>query len=136
MSDAETETKGRHAAPDDDPNSDPPPSAGDGGEHAAEDTSEDAGEDAGEDTGEDTGEGKSDGEDDEGHGTRYPGADPEDQEEIEEDRQERLDPDNRPEGAEIDNTDREFDAKKGMFTDAEGYDQAEEKFPAIGEQEA
>jgi hypothetical protein len=72
----------------------------------------------------------------EGHGTRQPGADPEDAEEIEEERQERLDPDNRPEDAQVDNTDREFDAKKGMFTDAEGYDAAEEKYPAIGEQEA
>jgi hypothetical protein len=97
MSESETETQGRQAAPDDDPG---------------------------------------DSENDEGHGTRYPGADPEDEEEIEEDRQERLDPDNRPDGAEIDNTDREFDAKKGMFTDAEGYDEAEEKFPDIGEQEA
>ena len=93
MTEPETETTGRHAAPDDDPNSDG-----------------------------------------EGHGTRYPGADPADEEQIEEDREQRLDPDNRPEGAEIDNTDREFDATKGMFTDADGYDQAEEKYPAIGEQ--
>ena len=73
---------------------------------------------------------------DEGHGTRYPGADPEDEEEIEEEREKRLDPDNRPDNAEVDNTDREFDPKKGMFTDDEGYDQAEEKFPGIGEQGA
>jgi hypothetical protein len=30
------EEPGRHAAPDDDPNSDPPPVAGDGGEHRAD----------------------------------------------------------------------------------------------------
>jgi hypothetical protein len=34
MSDSEPET-GRHAAPDDDPNSDPPPLAGEGGDHRA-----------------------------------------------------------------------------------------------------
>jgi hypothetical protein len=73
---------------------------------------------------------------DEGHGTRYPGADPEDEEEIEEERKRRLDPDNRPDNAEVDNTDRDFDAKKGRFTDADDYDQAEEKFPDIGEQGA
>jgi hypothetical protein len=121
MTEPETEHPGRHAAPDDDPNSDPPPVAGEGGEHAAADSDGDADDD---------------GADGEGHGTRQPGADPEDEEEIEEEREQRLDPDNRPEGAQVDNTDREFDAKKGMFTDAEGYDAAEEKYPAIGEQEA
>jgi hypothetical protein len=124
MSEAETENQGRHAAPDDDPNSDPPPTAGEGGEHAAEDS----------DDSESSGDETEDGEDGEGHGTRYPGADPEDKEEIEEDREKRLDPDNRPDGAEIDNSDRDFDAKKGMFTDTDGYDQAEEKFPALGEE--
>ena len=67
---------------------------------------------------------------------RQPGADPEDEEQIEEERKERLDPENRPEGAEVDNTDRDFDAEKGMYTDAEGYEQAEERFPPIGEQGA
>jgi len=76
------------------------------------------------------------GEAEEESGTRQPGADPEDAEEIEEERQERLDPDNRPEGAEVDNTDREFDAEKGLYTDSEGYDQADEKFPPIGGQGA
>ena len=76
------------------------------------------------------------GEAEEESGTRQPGADPEDAEEIEEERQERLDPDNRPDGAEVDNTDREFDAEKGLYTDSEGYEQAEEKFPPIGEQGA
>jgi len=69
-------------------------------------------------------------------GTKQPGADPADEEEIEQERQERLDPDNRPDDVEVDNTDREFDAEKGMYTDSEGYEQAEEKFPPIGEQGA
>ena len=55
---------------------------------------------------------------------------------MEEERERRLDPDNRPDNVEVDNTDRDFDAKKGMFTDAEGYDEAEEKFPDLGEQGA
>ena len=69
-------------------------------------------------------------------GAEQPGADPEDEQEIEQDREERLDPDNRPDQAEIDNSEREFDATKGMFKDSEGYDEAEPKFPDIGEQEA
>ena len=76
------------------------------------------------------------GEAEEESGTKQPGADPADEEEIEADRQERLDPENRPDGAEVDNTDREFDAEKGLYTDSEGYDEAEEKFPPIGEQGA
>jgi hypothetical protein len=74
--------------------------------------------------------------DDGGHGTRYPGADPADEEKIEEEREQRLDPDNRPDNVEVDNTDRDFDAEKGMFTDDDDYDQAEAKFPPIGEQGA
>ena len=64
--------------------------------------------------------------------------DPEDvdEAEVERERAERLDPDNRPDGAEIDNTDRDFDVEKGMFADTEGYEQAEPKFPAEGEQGA
>ena len=38
---------------------------------------------------------------------------------IEEERTERLDPDNRPPNAEVDNTDREFDVVHGRFTDSE-----------------
>jgi len=68
--------------------------------------------------------------------SQQPGADPDDAEEIEAERQERLDPDNRPEDAEVDNSDREFDAEKGMYTDSEGYEQAEERFPPLGEQGA
>ena len=58
------------------------------------------------------------------------------EEEVEEERRERLDPENRPDQAEVDNTDREFDVEKGMFTDSEGYEEAEERFPPVGEQGA
>lgn len=57
-----------------------------------------------------------------------PDADDVDTDEIEKERQERLDPDNRPDHVEIDNTDRTFDSEKGMFTDGEGYDEAEAKY--------
>ncbi|WP_028637321.1 hypothetical protein [Nocardioides sp. URHA0032] len=57
-------------------------------------------------------------------------------EEVEQERQERLGPENRPDEAEVDNTDREFDEEKGMFTDSEGYQEAEERFPPMGEQGA
>lgn len=40
-------------------------------------------------------------------------------EEIEAERKERLDPENRPDAAEVDNTDREFDETRGQFTDSE-----------------
>lgn len=122
MTESQPETPGKHAAPDDDPYSDPPPVAGEGGEHAADADADGA-------SGEDDGEPAQ-------PETRQPGADPEDEAEIEEERQERLDPDNRPDNAEVDNTDRDFDPEKGMFTDAEGYDEAEAKFPAAGEQGA
>ena len=69
-------------------------------------------------------------------GARQPGADPEDAEAIERERQQRLDPENRPDSVEVDNTDRDFDPEKGMFTDSEGYDEAEPEFPAAGEQGA
>ncbi|MET1061110.1 MAG: hypothetical protein ABWX84_16030 [Nocardioides sp.] len=39
--------------------------------------------------------------------------------EIEAEREKRLDPDNRPENAEVDNTDRDFDTTTGQFTDHE-----------------
>lgn len=38
---------------------------------------------------------------------------------IEEERRRRLDPQNRPDNVEIDNTDREFDTAHGRFTDTE-----------------
>jgi hypothetical protein len=37
--------------------------------------------------------------------------------EIEAERKRRLDPENRPEMAEVDNTDREFDLERGEFVD-------------------
>lgn len=57
-------------------------------------------------------------------------------EEIEAERQKRLDPENRPDDAEVDNSDRDFDMEKGMYTDAEGYEQAPKKFFPEGEQGA
>lgn len=56
-----------------------------------------------------------------------PKADPDEEtvEKIEEEREKRLDPDNRPEGAEVDNTDRDFDVDRGQFTDADDYDESE-----------
>lgn len=53
---------------------------------------------------------------------------PETVEAIERDRQERLAPENRPEGAEIDNTDRVFDSGAGKFTDDEDYDASDRPF--------
>ena len=45
--------------------------------------------------------------------------------EIEQEREERLDPDNRPDNAEVDNTQRTFDVDRGQFTDSEEYDDNE-----------
>jgi hypothetical protein len=126
MTDSQPEAPGKHAAPDDDPTSDPPPVAGEGGEHAAGVAPEEGDEEPA--IGRDS--------DEESHSTRQPGADPEDEEEIEEERQRRLDSDNRPHEAEVDNTQRDFDVEKGMFKDSEGYDEAEEKFPPLGGQGA
>lgn len=55
----------------------------------------------------------------------YQEPDDETKREIEEERARRLDPENRPEGAEVDNTDRTFDHDRGKFTDAEDYDESE-----------
>ncbi|WP_435769972.1 hypothetical protein [Nocardioides sp. SYSU DS0651] len=52
---------------------------------------------------------------------------------LEQERAERLDPANRAEEAEIDNTHRDFDVEKGMFTDNPDYDRAPKKFPPLGE---
>ncbi len=41
----------------------------------------------------------------------------EDVKRLEAERDERLDPDNRPEGAVVDNTDRDFDPETGTFSD-------------------
>ncbi|WP_299049881.1 hypothetical protein [uncultured Nocardioides sp.] len=56
-------------------------------------------------------------------------------EEVEADREERLDPDNRPDGAEIDNTDRTFNEETGMFEDSEGADDAEPVYRTATEEE-
>jgi hypothetical protein len=42
-----------------------------------------------------------------------------------EEREKRLDPDNRPDNAEVDNTPRTFDVDRGQFTDSEEYDENE-----------
>jgi hypothetical protein len=42
--------------------------------------------------------------------------------EIEEERERRLDPDQRPDGAEVDNTQRTFDSDTGLFTDSDDHD--------------
>lgn len=42
----------------------------------------------------------------------------EEREEIEAERAERLDPENRPDNVEVDNTGRTFDAERGQFTDS------------------
>jgi len=55
-------------------------------------------------------------------------------EEIEEERTRRLDADNRPESAEVDNTQRTFDAGAGRFTDSDDYDESEQPY-AVGEEE-
>ena len=55
----------------------------------------------------------------------YQEPDEETRQQIEADRRERLDPANRPEGAEVDNTERTFDHERGKFTDAEDYDEGE-----------
>ena len=47
---------------------------------------------------------------------------------ILEEREERLSDENRPENSEVSNAGRDFDDLKGMFTDVEGYEEAEEKF--------
>lgn len=48
--------------------------------------------------------------------------------EIDEEREARLATDNRPEGAEVDNTGRTFDSGAGMFTDNEDYDESDRPF--------
>lgn len=58
----------------------------------------------------------------------------EDRDQLEKEREERLDPENRPVNAEVDNTGREFDAEKEDFTYAAGEEPgAEERTtPVIG----
>ena len=49
-------------------------------------------------------------------------------EQFERERAERLAPENRPEGADVDNTKRDFDPERGEFTDSETYADAERRF--------
>jgi len=42
-----------------------------------------------------------------------------DEQQIEKEREERLDPDNRPENSEVDNSDRDFDPVRGEFEDSD-----------------
>jgi hypothetical protein len=51
-------------------------------------------------------------------------------EQILKEREERLDPENRPENTEVSNAGREFNIEKGMFTDEPGFEEAEEQFTA------
>lgn len=55
-------------------------------------------------------------------------------EQLEKEREERLDPENRPVNAEVDNSAREFDAEKGDFTYAAGEEPGavERTTPVIG----
>lgn len=53
--------------------------------------------------------------------------------EIDEERERRLDPDNRPDGAEVDNSKRDFDVEHGRFEDS---DTDEELGPFTVESEA
>jgi len=41
------------------------------------------------------------------------------EDELEKQRQERLDPENRPDNTEVDNSDRDFDPKTGLFEDTD-----------------
>ena len=56
-----------------------------------------------------------------------PDKEPDDEtkQDMEEERERRLDPDNRPDGAEVDNTERTFDHERGQFTDSDDYDESE-----------
>jgi hypothetical protein len=50
----------------------------------------------------------------------------EERDQLEKERQERLDPENRPENAEVDNTGRQFDVEKNDFTYAPGEEPDDE----------
>ena len=51
-----------------------------------------------------------------------------DQEQVLKEREERLDPDNRPDNVEVDNTDRTFDPETGFFEDRDEHDSAPKQF--------
>lgn len=54
-------------------------------------------------------------------------------EEIEKERQERLDPGQRPDGTEVDNTERDFDPEAGMFTDNPDHSESDRPYSAEDE---
>ena len=56
-------------------------------------------------------------------------------EQVERERAARLAAENRPEGAEVDNTTRDFDPEKGMFTDRDEYDATGRVYPPVEEQD-
>lgn len=51
-----------------------------------------------------------------------------DQEQVLKEREERLDPENRPDNVEVDNTDRTFDPETGFFEDQDEHDSAPKQF--------
>jgi len=53
-------------------------------------------------------------------------------EQILRERAARLAPENRPPNSEVDNTGREFDEEKGMFTDDPDYGDSPRKYPPAG----
>ena len=53
---------------------------------------------------------------------------PETLESIERERAERLDPANRPDGVQVDNTGRTFDSGAGKYTDDPDYDDSDRPF--------
>jgi hypothetical protein len=60
-------------------------------------------------------------------------VEPDELDAIEREREERLAPENRPDGAEVDNTPRDFDTEAGMFTDRDDYDDSEKRYASDGE---
>lgn len=54
----------------------------------------------------------------------------EERERLEQERQERLDADNRADTTEVDNTERTFDPETGMFTDNPDHSEAERPYAA------
>lgn len=70
---------------------------------------------------------------DDTHVGTMPEVSDEEREQIEAERQHRLDPDNRPDNAEVDNTDREFDEVHGRFTDSEPPEEGEAEYDPSAE---
>jgi hypothetical protein len=54
---------------------------------------------------------------------------------MEEERERRLDPDNRPDDAEVDNTHRTFDSDTGHFTDSDDFDESVAPYAGSGEED-